>query len=199
MYLVGTRHPRKSSIKSLVEIFHNKRREPWSYTAIGKLADGSSYLGRLEQDFFSCRDSANVARAKCEFFDAALKVPQRIGGAVAPVVALGETLLCNKAPPGKRLRVSFAQAGEYTVDIALEYLVWGKEIDILRREGFALLVKEECDALQHNRGFARASNAINEHDGDILMAHDDILFALNGRGDVAELFGVVATECRKQE
>ena len=51
----------------------------------------------------------------------------------------------------------------------------------------ALLIQKIGNALQHDRGLAAARNAVHQKHRHIFMAHYQVLFALDGGGDIPQL------------
>ena len=197
--LVVLRERVEASLELLVQLVLDEGGEARTCGNALELVDRVLDLRRREEPHAVDLDLAEVARLEDESLHALLE-PLELGRiAVGAGVAVREAERGHEGVPGHGLRVRLAERGQHGVDVAHEHLVGREEEDLRGVERGAHAVEEVGDALEHDARLARACDAGDEQHRHVLVAHDDVLLALDRRGDGAELLGVVGLERRQQE
>ncbi len=101
--------------------------------------------------------------------------------------ALCKPQLIHKVIPRFNLRVVLTHIGKHIVNIIAKNRVGRNQMNVARTKRIAMLIQQIGNALQHNRRFAAARNAIHQKHRHIRMAHHLVLLALDGCGNVAQL------------
>ena len=194
LQLLVAGHGGDLSAHAIVEVVGHEGAEARTHAKARELLHGGRHLAVLEQGHVLAADVAQVVGAQHEVGQLRLEALQggRVG-ALAQVSAAG-TLGLAEVAPGVDLRVRLAHRGQHVVDVVLEHGVGAKEVHLAGGERLTLAVEQIRDALQHDAGLSRARDAVHEQRRHVLVAHDEVLLALDRGRNVAELLGVVAAQ-----
>ena len=101
--------------------------------------------------------------------------------------------------PRERFGIALSHVGQHILDIRAENRVRRDEKHFARVELGAILVEQVRDALQKHARFAAARDARHQKRGNVFVAHDFILLALDGGGNGFHLRGALMRKRFKQK
>ncbi len=96
--------------------------------------------------------------------------------------------------PRQRIRILLAHVRENVVDVLAEHRIQCDKVHVLRPQRLALVVEQEGDALQKDRGLAASCNSVHQQDRHVRIPDDGVLFLLNGNRDGLHFVAVLAGE-----
>jgi hypothetical protein len=107
---------------------------------------------------------------------------------------------CTRNEVGKHclFDAGFPETRQHALDVAQKDAVRADDENALVFQWKAVRVKKVCRSVQGNDGLSGSRTALNDKDTRLRRADDLVLFALDGRNDVAQLTRATSLERRQQ-